>query len=302
MHVLHVWADEASLGHENCTPGHPESPARWRVLKEALDQVEWPVCWHQPVKATTEQVERVHARGYVAALQCHVPREGCRMLDEDTGMRPESLKAALLGAGAAVEAVEKAVGGDVMRAFCLQRPPGHHAEPTQPMGFCLINHVAVAAAHAQCLGVRRIVIVDFDVHHGNGTEIMVAERAGVRFYSSFQHPFYPYRGVPPLADNCVSLPLPAGGDGAAFRAAWTLVLRALDAWAPRLILVSAGFDAHVRDPLGGLMLEVEDYAWMGDELNRLASLHGAPIISVLEGGYDLSALRESVLAYLQAQL
>lgn len=302
MRTLHVWADASSLAHENCVPGHPESPARWQVLKDALEQVDWPLIWHQPLPATVAQVEQVHAPGYVAALHRHAPSQGCSMLDEDTGMRPGSLQAALLGAGSVIAAVEMAQAGELARAFCLQRPPGHHAEPKRPMGFCLINHVAVGAAHALQLGMKRIAIVDFDVHHGNGTEEMMAERAGVLFYSSFQHPFYPYSGVPPLADNCVSLPLPAGSDGDAFRRAWQSPLAELSSWAPELILVSAGFDAHVRDPLGGLVLQAGDFAWIGRQLNELAKACSAPIVSVLEGGYDLQALCESALVYLQAQL
>ncbi len=302
MRALHVWSDACCLKHVNCTPGHPESPARWQVLRDALSSVNWPVRWRGAHPAAEALIERVHAPGYVAALRRHLPDAGCRPLDEDTGMNPDSLDVALWGAGAVINAIEAAVSGEVMRAFCLQRPPGHHAEPKRPMGFCLINHVAVGVAHALFLGVERVAVVDFDVHHGNGTEIMLAGMEGVRFVSSFQHPFYPYAGVPPLADNCVSLPLSAGDDGKAFRRAWRPVLDELSDWAPDLILVSAGFDGHVRDPLGNLMLDVEDYAWMGAGLSDISDRNGAPVVSVLEGGYDLVALRESVLAYLRAQL
>ncbi len=303
MPPVHIWSHPLSELHRNCTLGHPESPARWQLVNERLRSAPFDTLWHLPVPAEVQVVERAHARGYVAALRRHVPESGCRSLDEDTGLSPRSLEAALHACGGVVEAVEQAAAGKLRRAFCLHRPPGHHAEPDRPMGFCLINHVAVAALHAvEVLGLERVAIVDFDVHHGNGTETMVAGREGTRFWSSFQHPFYPYSGIPPLADNCISLPLPARSDGAAFRSVWRPALEEIERWAPRLILVSAGFDAHARDPLGGLALQRADFAWMGAQLAALADTHDAPVVSALEGGYDLEALSESVEAFLRAQL
>ncbi|WP_294947927.1 histone deacetylase family protein [Sulfurivirga sp.] len=303
MPALHVWSYPLSEVHRNCTPGHPESPARWTRLEKKLRAADLVTVWHRSAPAAVAVVERAHAPGYVAALRRHLPPSGCRPLDEDTGLSPQSLDAALHACGGVVEAVEQAASGRLQRAFCLHRPPGHHAEPARPMGFCLINHVAVAALHAvEALGVERVAIVDFDVHHGNGTEVMVAGHAGIRFWSSFQHPFYPYSGVPPLAENCVGLPLAAGSDGEAFRSVWAPVLADMMRWSPQLILVSAGFDAHVRDPLGSLALTQEDFAWMGMQLAEVADRAGAPLVSALEGGYDLDALCESVEAYLRAQL
>lgn len=289
--------------HQNCTPGHPEAPERLSAALSGVLSVTPDIEVREPPLATVEQVERVHAPGYVQALSTWVPEAGCRLLDEDTGLSPHSLSAARYAAGALCDAVAAGLENGVRRIFSISRPPGHHAEPKQPMGFCLINSVAVGAYEAiEHFGVSRVAIVDFDVHHGNGTEAMVARDERIRFYSSFQHPYYPFKGVPPLGENCISTPLPAGTTGVDYRKAIAFWWDELLQWRPELMLVSAGFDAHVQDPLANLLLTAEDFYWLGEQLSHLANTLDCPLISTLEGGYHLKALEESVGAYWQAQV
>jgi acetoin utilization deacetylase AcuC-like enzyme len=211
----------------------------------------------------------------------------------------------LRAAGGAVAAVDAVMEGWARAAFAAVRPPGHHAEPARPMGFCLFNNAAVAAAHARSRwGIERVAVVDFDVHHGNGTQAMFAADPGLFYASSHQHPCYPGTGAASergSANNIVNAPLQPGSDGAAFRSAWSnIILPELDRFAPGLLIVSAGFDAHKSDPLAQLRLETADYAWITQELTRVAAMHcGGRIVSVLEGGYDLTALAASAATHVR---
>jgi len=286
---------------------HPESPARLaaiqdRLIASGLDAV---LLHHEAPAATREQLCRVHAPEYVEYVFARSPDEGRIWLDPDTCMNPHSLSAALHAAGAVVLGVDLVMSGRSASAFCNVRPPGHHAETGRAMGFCLFDNIAVGAAHALAAhGLQRVAIVDFDVHHGNGTEDIFRNQPNVLFCSTFQHPFYPYSGAETVSDHVVNVPLAAGADGADFRAAvesrW---FPALEAFAPELLLVSAGFDAHVEDDIAGLCLVESDFAWVTAELKRIAGRHaGGRIVSSLEGGYALSALGRSVAAHIDALL
>jgi acetoin utilization deacetylase AcuC-like enzyme len=287
--------------------GHPERPARLASVLAALDQPGFAALDRREAPlATVAQIARVHGPDYVAALLAASPALGHVRLDPDTVMSPGSADAALRAAGAVAAAVDAVMGGAARSAFCAVRPPGHHAEPDRAMGFCLFNSVAVGAAQAQAAhGVRRVAIVDFDVHHGNGSETMTAARPDWLYASSHQYPFYPGTGAArdrgPYG-NIVNAPLPQGAGGAAFRAAFAdRLLPAIDAFAPDLVLISAGFDAHRRDPLAGLELDHEDFAWVTTALAELARRHCAGrIVSTLEGGYDLTALAASAAAHVAA--
>jgi acetoin utilization deacetylase AcuC-like enzyme len=235
-----------------------------------------------------------------------VPREGRHPLDADTAVSPGSGEAALRAAGAVVAAVDAVVGGRAKNAFCAVRPPGHHAEPGTPMGFCLFGNVAIGALHARAAhGLRRIACVDFDVHHGNGTQAMFERDPDLFYASTHQWPLYPGTGAAEergVADNVVNAPLRPHADGEAFRRAFErAILPALDRFAPELLLVSAGFDAHARDPLAALNLEEDDFAWVTAALAEVARAHaGGRIVSALEGGYDLEALGRSAAAHVTA--
>jgi len=276
-------------------PYHPECPARLsaindRLIAAGLD----PYLVHYTAPAVTRaQLERVHAGAYIDEIEAASPAAGLHYLDPDTALNPYSLTAARHAAGAVVEAVDLVLTGAHRTAFCAVRPPGHHAERRRAMGFCLFNNVAVGAAHALAAhGVSRVAIVDFDVHHGNGTENIFAGDERVLMVSTFQHPLYPYSGVDAPAANMVNVPLPAGTDGPAFREVVNAHWRpALNAFRPELVLISAGFDAHREDPLAGLKLADDDYAWVTRFLVEVAERHGhGRVVSSLEGGYALSAL------------
>jgi acetoin utilization deacetylase AcuC-like enzyme len=247
--------------------------------------------------ASRAQLERVHAPAYITAIEDTVPASGLVHLDSDTAMNPHSLKAALRAAGAAVRATDQVLRGEAEAAFCSVRPPGHHAERARAMGFCLFNNVAVAAAHAlESHGLKRVAIVDFDVHHGNGTEEIFRDDPRVMMVSTFQHPFYPYSGVEGRSERMVNIPLAAYSGGAEFRAAverfW---LPALGAFNPEMLFVSAGFDAHREDDMAMLEWVEADYAWVTERIREVARSSAAGrIVSVLEGGYALHALGRSV--------
>jgi acetoin utilization deacetylase AcuC-like enzyme len=286
--------------------GHPERPARLEAVLKALeDQV---LDRREAPMASREMLARVHGADYLEALDRAFPGpgEGLVPLDPDTSASPGSREAALRAAGAVVAAVDAVLDGEGEAAFCAVRPPGHHAEPGYPMGFCLYNNVAVGALHAlQGRGLHRVAVVDFDVHHGNGTQTVAETTPALMFASSHQYPFYPGTGATDArgpADNVVNAPLAAGSDGLAWRRAMErVILPALDTFAPELILVSAGFDAHKADPLANLALDESDYAWGGQALRELARAHcGGRIVSTLEGGYDLAALGRSSAAYVAA--
>ncbi|MGH8033519.1 MAG: histone deacetylase family protein [Luteimonas sp.] len=298
-----VFTHAACLGHDT-GPGHAERPQRLSAVIEALRAHFDDLDWHEAPRATRGQLLRAHTDSLLRHV-LETKSEQRVALDPDTMLSPESAEAALRAAGAAVAAVDSVCNGHSSIAFCAVRPPGHHATADAAMGFCLFNNVAVAAAHAlDKHGLTRLSIVDFDVHHGNGTQAIFAAEPRVQYLSSHQMPLYPdsghvgERGV----GNLFNAPLPPGSGSRAFRAVWSeRLLPALDAFAPQLLLVSAGFDAHWRDPLAQLQLDAADFAWITTELRTLAERHaGGRLVSMLEGGYDLQALRECSVAHLQA--
>ncbi len=296
----------ACLLHDN-GEFHPECPDRLRAVLAALETEEFADLVREAApQATTEQLTRVHPTSYVEAILSIRPAaDEMVQLDADTSMSAGSAEAALRAAGAAVAAVDAVMEGWARAAFAAVRPPGHHAEPARPMGFCLFNNAAVAALHARARwGVQRVAVVDFDVHHGNGTQAMFAADKDLFYASSHQHPCYPGTGQAwerGAANNVVNAPLRPGSDSAAFRAAWSnTILPELDRFAPGLLIVSAGFDAHKADPLAQLRLETADFAWITQELLRIAALHcGGRLVSVLEGGYDLHALAASAAVHVR---
>ena len=286
---------------------HPESPARLSVIEDWLLETgfEFALRRYDAPAATREQLARVHDLSYVERIFALAPARELVWIDADTAMSPHTLDAALHAAGAVVQAVDLVQGGEVTSAFCGVRPPGHHAERAAAMGCCIFNNIAVGAAHAlESHDVQRVAILDFDVHHGNGTEDMFRDEARVLFCSSFQHPLYPYTDVTSTGARLVKTPLAAGAGSRSFRLAvgeaW---LEALEAFRPELIFVSAGFDAHWQDEVADLNLTEHDYAWITREIKVIADVHAnGRIISVLEGGYALPALARSVLAHLSALL
>jgi acetoin utilization deacetylase AcuC-like enzyme len=244
----------------------------------------------------------VHDALHIAELEGKSPAEGLVHVDPDTAMNPYTMNAAWHAAGAAVLATELVVKGEVQSAFCCVRPPGHHAERGQAMGFCFFNNVAVGAAHAlSALGLERVAMVDFDVHHGNGTENIFAGDPRVLMVSTFQHPLYPFSGDIPQGDNMVNVPLPPRTRGDALRAAVTdHWLPALERFRPQMIFISAGFDAHREDDMANLGWVEADYAWVTREVLQVAERHaGGRVVSLLEGGYHLSALARSVAAHVK---
>lgn len=287
--------------------GHPESSERLRAVLDYLPTREvWGrLTQHEAPMAAREQLCRVHDEGYVDAVIAAEPAQGRVYLDPDTSMAPHSLNAALRAAGALTMGVDLVMSGKADRAFCCVRPPGHHAEIHRSMGFCLFNNVAVGVRYAQdTYGLKKVAIVDFDVHHGNGTEDIFRNDPNLLYCSTFQHPFYPGSGANTRSDHIVNVPLPAGTDGPRFRTAFEKkILPALDDFAPEILFVSAGFDAHKEDPLAQLYLSEDDFAWITAEIKEAADAHAeGRIVSVLEGGYNTSALGRSVEAHLQAML
>jgi acetoin utilization deacetylase AcuC-like enzyme len=282
--------------------GHPESPSRLRAVLDALVTRDGLEVREAP-RASRGQLLRVHDAAHVDHVEACVPGIGTRRLDADTLMSPGSLEAALRAAGACCAAVDAVIAGPACRAFCALRPPGHHATRHEAMGFCLFNNIAVAAAHAlETHGLARVAIADFDVHHGNGSEDIFAGDERVLFVSSHQMPLYPGTGAPGRHGNALDAALPPGSRSAAFRAAWEdVLLPAIDAFAPQLLLVSAGFDAERRDPLAQIELGPEDFAWIGAHLARLADRHAqGRLVASLEGGYALDALAEGASAFVHA--
>jgi len=287
--------------------GHPERPARLKAILAALDRPEFADLDRRAAPlAEREDIALVHSPEHIDAVLASAPERGHVMLDGDTLLSPGSDRAALRAAGAVVAAVEAVCAGEAKTAFCAVRPPGHHAEPERAMGFCLFNSVAVGAAVAETQqGIQRIAIVDFDVHHGNGTEAMTATRPGWLYASTHQWPLYPGSGADrhrgPYG-NIVNATLSPGAGSAEFRAAFEeRILPALDSFAPELLMISAGFDAHRQDPLAGLELETEDFAWVTRALAEVAARHAqGRIVATLEGGYDLEALADSAAAHVRA--
>jgi len=299
-----LYTHEACLAHD---PGrhHPESPARLRAVLAALETPEFQALRRgEAPRAELADIARIHPRDFAERLLAAVPHEGHAAIDADTVLSPGSGEAALRAAGAVVAAVDAVIAGAAANAFCAVRPPGHHAEPRHAMGFCLFNNIAIAAAHARAAhGLARVAVVDFDVHHGNGTQAAFENDATLFYASTHQMPLYPgtgsarERGV----GNIVNVPLAPMSGGREFRAAYSgEILPALDAFRPEIVLVSAGFDAHRSDPLAELMLVESDYAWVTDQLLALAARHAkGRLVSTLEGGYDLAALAASAATHVR---
>lgn len=302
----------ALISHPDCLRHdvadlHPESASRlWAINDQLISSRLNDVLLHVDAPlATREQLERVHDAAYIDEIFEVAPEHKVLALDPDTLMGPFTLAAALRAAGAVVAGVDMVIRGDVGAAFCSTRPPGHHAERRRAMGGCFFNNIAVGAAHAISVHrLERIAILDFDVHHGNGTEDIFRDDARVLFCSTFQHPGYPFSGVGPAGRHIVNVPLPAGATGERFRAAvsehW---LPALAAFSPQLILVSAGFDGHYQDDIGQMLLDEGDYFWVTRQITTVAARHAqGRIVSSLEGGYNAHALGRSVVAHIQALL
>ena len=297
-----LFTHPAALDHDT-GPGHPECPDRLRVVLAALEHPDFvPLLREEAPEATREQLLLAHPPGYIDAILAQRPAPGARIhLDPDTVMSEDSGEAALRAVGGACAAVDAVMEGWARTAFVAMRPPGHHAEPDRPMGFCLFATAAIAARHARARwGAERVAVVDFDVHHGNGTQAVIAQDPVLFYASSHQYPCYPGTGRASergIADNICNMPLLPGAGGLAFRAIWDREgLPALQAFAPDLVIVSAGFDAHRADPLAELQLDTADFGWITD---RLLEIAGGRLVSVLEGGYDLNALAASTALHVR---
>ncbi|NNF03914.1 MAG: histone deacetylase family protein [Rhodothermales bacterium] len=297
----------AYLSHPEClahdTGAHPEQSARLHAVRDGLvatgrislvSEIEAPI-------ADVSQIVRVHDADYVNSIIDSAPEEGIVAMDMETILSAGSLKAAFRAVGAGIRSVDLVLDGEFGSAFCAVRPPGHHAEHTRAMGFCLFNNAAAAAAHALDVhGAGRVAIVDFDVHHGNGTEDIFRDDERVFLASVFEHPWYPYSGLEETRPGIVNVPLPAGTRSDAYRSAFSeCVLEPLSTSGADLLVFSAGFDAHVRDPLGNFHLTEDDFRWITRSCRDALSV---PVVSMLEGGYDLTALSRSVGAHLDGLL
>jgi acetoin utilization deacetylase AcuC-like enzyme len=286
-------------------PGHPERPDRLRAIEAALEAEAFQSLQRAPApRGRREALLLAHSAEYVAALEAASPAAGLRQLDADTAMMPMTLEAALHAVGGAVQAVDEVMRGDVENAFVAVRPPGHHAERATAMGFCFFNNVAIAARHArQAYGAERVAILDFDVHHGNGTQDIFWSDPSVLYASTHQMPLYPGTGAREETGEhgtIVNAPLRAGDGGAQFRAAVeTAILPKMAAFHPDLVLISAGFDGHRRDPLANLNLVESDFAWVTARLMEIAHQTAqGRLVSLLEGGYDLDGLARSAAAHI----
>ena len=304
-----LFVSAAFVTHSDCLKHemgahHPERPARLTAIEDQLiaSGVGQYLQRFEAPLATDEQLARVHPLEYVRAIREVAPEQGTVHLDPDTAMNPHTLNAALRAAGAAVKATDLVMEGKHSSVFCSVRPPGHHACRTRPMGFCIFNNVAVAARHAVAEhGLERVAIIDFDVHHGNGTEDIFEGDGNVLMVSTFQHPFYPYSGTESPASNMVNVPLAAGAGSREFREAvreaW---IPALDDFEPELVIFSAGFDAHAEDDMAMLRFSDADYGWVTQAVKAIADKHAkGRIVSMLEGGYSLSALGRSAVQHIR---
>ncbi len=283
---------------------HPECPQRLVVIENQLqatgllsklERYEAPL-------ATIEQLARVHTHSYIQSIHQAAPKSGLAALDADTAMNPFTLHAALRAAGAAVMATDLVLSAKVDNAFCAVRPPGHHAESNRAMGFCLFNNVAVGVAHAiRNYQLQRVVILDFDVHHGNGSEEIFRNNSSVMLCSTFQHPFYPYSGADSSNEHIINVPLQRDSDSSVFRQVVTDIwLPAIERFKPEMIFVSAGFDAHRDDAMSQLYFSDDDYTWITAQIRALASKYAKDrIVSVLEGGYELSMLGRCVAEHIR---
>jgi acetoin utilization deacetylase AcuC-like enzyme len=299
-----LFTHPAALGHDTGL-GHPECADRLRYVLRALETQEFaPLLREQAPKATLEQLKAAHDADYVEAILA-LPQDRMTSIDGDTLFSPGTLEAILRGAGGAAAAVDAVMEGWAQAAFVAMRPPGHHAEANRAMGFCFFNNAAVAARQAQGKwGLKRVAIVDFDVHHGNGTQDIFEHDAGVLYASSHQSPCYPGTGSASETGvgNVVNVPLAPGTDSKVFRDAWSrIILPELAAFSPELLIISAGFDAHAADPLAQLRLREPDFAWLTQELLAVADAScPGRVVSLLEGGYDLNALAQSCAAHVRA--
>jgi acetoin utilization deacetylase AcuC-like enzyme len=298
-----LYTHPAFLEHDT-GPHHPERPERLRAILTALETEAFALLHRcEAPLGDKSQVTRIHPAPYVDWVLAQVPKEGWAGLDADTIVSPGSGEAALRAVGAVCAAVDAVAKGEARNAFCAVRPPGHHAEPERAMGFCIFNNVAIAAAHARAVhGLRRVAVVDFDVHHGNGTQAAFERDPDFFYASTHQWPLYPGTGQRHergIANNIVNVPLAPFSGSAEFRSAVEkLLLPALDGFKPELVIVSAGFDAHLRDPLASLSLVEDDYAWITRKLCEIAERHAkGRVVSSLEGGYDLHALAGSAAAH-----
>ena len=299
----------AYITHTDCRnhdtgPGHPENAGRLYAIEDqfiasGLDNV---LRYIDAPLASDEQLLRVHPREYVEAIRAAIPESGYARLDPDTVIGPRSLDAAYRAAGSVVAAVDLVMGGEMDSAFCGVRPPGHHAERSKAMGFCLFNNIAVGAAHAlETYGLRRVAIVDFDVHHGNGTEDIFRDESRILFCSTFEHPFYPFTPLLENTPNRISVPLEASAKSDEFRAAVTdHWLPALETFKPDFVFVSAGFDAHRDDEMSHVSLTDADFKWVSERIVEVADQSAAGrIVSVLEGGYELKSLARCVESHVR---
>lgn len=290
---------------DHLTPvGHPERPDRIRAINRILEHERFQALDRdQAPLGEAADILRAHPQAYLDLIEASAPREGLSRLDADTTMSPGTLEAALRGVGGACRAVDEVMAGKVANAFSASRPPGHHAEAARAMGFCFFNNAAIAARRAQAVhGAERVAIIDFDVHHGNGTQDIFWRDPTVMYCSTHQMPLYPGSGAASErgeADTIVNAPLAAGDGGDSFREAMEVaILPRLEQFSPDLVIISAGFDAHRRDPLGGLNLVEADFAWATHALMDLADRRcGGRVVSILEGGYDLEGLARSVAAH-----
>ncbi|MBM3492394.1 MAG: histone deacetylase family protein [Alphaproteobacteria bacterium] len=286
--------------------GHPESPDRLRAVLRALEGEGFQdLIRAQAPLAERADLERVHPAAYIDRIEQLAPSDRTVHLDADTAMSPGSLAAAYRAAGAVCAAVDEVLAGRARSAFCAVRPPGHHAEPHRPMGFCIFNNVAIGALHAREIhGLRRVAVIDFDVHHGNGTQAAFADDADLMYVSTHQWPLYPGTGSPAERGlgNIHNVTLPPQAGSHEFRHAYDArLLPALEDFRPELVLISAGFDAHSHDPLANLELGDDDYRWVTDELVWIADRHAkGRVVSTLEGGYNLAALARSARLHVRA--
>lgn len=284
---------------------HPESPQRLGAIQNRLingQLMDFLRCFEAQA-ASREQLLATHDADYVNAIFSRSPEQGLVELDADTIMMPHTLNASLYAAGAVIQGIDLVMNKQVDNAFCAVRPPGHHAEFDKAMGFCLFNNIAVGAKYAVAeLGLERVAIVDFDVHHGNGTESIFQSDQRVLYASSYQHPFYPYADPGASHDNIVHIPLAAGSNGEVFRQAISeQLLPSLQAFRPQLVLISAGFDAHKEDPMGQLRLDESDFVWITEQLMAVADEHcEGRIVSVLEGGYNLDVLGRAAFCHIKS--
>lgn len=299
----------AIISHPSCVEhdlggGHPEQPARLSVINDQLisSGLSFVCPQYYSEKAHRDQLLLAHDASYIDDLFANAPTSGFYNIDGDTGMMKATLEAAQLAAGAGIMAVDSVLNKEHRAVFCPVRPPGHHAEHNKAMGFCFFNNVAISALYAiDRYGLDRVAIIDFDVHHGNGTQDIVANNDKILFCSSFQHPFYPYSGDGENPSNVHNLPLPADITSDEYREAVSQWFTEIDAFSPQLIIISAGFDGHVADQMSAHCLVDSDYHWLTGQLVELADKHAeGKIISMLEGGYAINALGRTVVAHLKA--